>query len=137
MICLHVEDARTPSSTSPGSPRGRAACSPRGRRAPRSRDFPDRGSSAQGSRWFASPSSALSNRGVETIEQDQALGQRLVIVLDGGEKAAQHDVEAARFVALELAVAEIGLVNDLRDGEEAAIPHSRAMQKSPERAVTA
>src|SRR5439155_9867498 len=105
----------------------------------RSRDFPDRGSSAHGSMEFASPSpsSALSNRGVETIEQDQALGQRLVIVLDGGKKAAQHEVEAARFVALELAVAEIGLVNDLRDGEEAAIPHSRAMQKSLERAVIA
>ena len=61
--------------------------------------------------------------------------QRLVVALDRGEEPAQNQIEAARLVARELAVAEISLVDDLGDGRQPAVAKPRAVKQCLERAV--
>src|SRR5215813_5640830 len=85
--------------------------------------------------WFAAGSWALSNRRVESIEQRQPLGERLLVVLHSGQEPAQDKVEPARLFAREFFVAKISLVDDLGNRRQAAVAKSRAVQQGLEGAV--
>src|SRR5215813_9950502 len=80
--------------------------------------------------WFAAGSWALSNRRVESIEQRQPLGERLLVVLHSGQEPAQDKVEPARLFAREFFVAEISLVDDLGNRRQAAVAQSRTVPPS-------
>src|ERR1700675_2147058 len=76
-------------------------------------------------------------RGIEALEQGQALSEDLVVVGRHREQRADGDVDAARLLVRELAVPQIRLVDDLGEPHEAAIAQARALDQRLERAVFA
>src|SRR6185295_21438 len=73
--------------------------------------------------------------GIEPFEEREAVGEHVVVVWIGGEKPADGQVDPARLVARELAVAKVRLVNDLGQMREPAVPQAGALQEGLEGAV--
>ena len=76
-------------------------------------------------------------RRVEALEELHALGEDLGVVGRGGEERADGHVDAPRFLARVLAVAQVGLVHDLGEAGEAAIAQPRSLQERLEGTVLA
>ena len=61
--------------------------------------------------------------------------KHIVVIWIRGEKPAEGQVDPARLVARELAVAKVRLVHDLREPREATIPKPGPLQQRFEGAV--
>ena len=61
--------------------------------------------------------------------------EHFVVIGMGREKPADHQIDPARLIARELAVAKVCLVDDLRESREAAIPKAGPLDECLEGAV--
>src|SRR2546427_2013338 len=85
--------------------------------------------------WTVLP--GLAQGRVEAVEQRHAVGEHVLIVLENGEQAADGEVHAARLVTMELLVAQVDLVDDLRQLGEPGITQAALLDERLERAVLA
>jgi hypothetical protein len=76
-------------------------------------------------------------RRVQAFEQGHAVGEHLVVVGRRGEQRSDRHVDAAGFFVRVLAVAKVGLVNDLGEPGEPAIAQARPLDQRLEGAVFA
>src|SRR5207248_9837041 len=74
---------------------------------------------------------------VETLEEREAVTEHLVVVLVGREKPTDRQVDPARLLACELAVAQIRLVDDLGQAGQTPVPDPEALDERLERAIVA
>src|SRR5690242_15113913 len=82
-------------------------------------------------------SALLGDRRVEALEQRHALREHLVVVARRGQQGADGHVDAARLLVRILAVAQVRLVHDLGEMDQAPVPQPRLLDERLERAVLA
>src|SRR5215831_3472052 len=81
--------------------------------------------------------SSLLQHGMETVEERYALLEQIMVVRGAGGESADGQVHAGRLLMGELAVAQVGLVHDLRDELDPPILDAEALDQGFEGAVLA
>src|SRR5205823_15003693 len=71
----------------------------------------------------------------ESFEEREPVGENVVVIRMGREKSADHQIDPARLIARELAVAKVCLVDNLRESRQAAIPKAGSLDECLEGAV--
>src|SRR5216683_7636713 len=80
---------------------------------------------------------SIAERRIQAIEEDHALDEHLLVILERGQEAANGQINASRLISGELLILEVHLVDDLGQVRQTPIALPEAFDQRLERAILA